>query len=163
MIKHFKLTSGDEIVCEVLDSDEDMVEAVIRKVLKIVIVDDWAENTRYYTLKPWLSFQDDTEELVCLNQMHIIGESQPSDTLMKHYLKALDDVKKYNAIRTSGKVSQEEMNEALNELTESEMEEFLKKKYEELQKNLDPDIHVEISYDSSEMNIIPFKPKGTVH
>ena len=37
MIKHFKLTSGDEIICEVLDSDEDMVEAVIRKVLKIVI------------------------------------------------------------------------------------------------------------------------------
>ena len=43
-LKHLKLTNGDEIVCEVLDSNEEMAEAVIRNAMRIVAIDDFENN-----------------------------------------------------------------------------------------------------------------------
>jgi hypothetical protein len=150
--KQFKLTNGEEMVCElVANGDEDSTaDVIIRRAMKIVTTDDLEDNVRYYTLKPWMSFQDDTDDLVALNSVHIVGESTPSETVMLHYAAALADADKYNKVKKAG-LTLQEIEEKLHELSEEEMNEFLQAKYEE------------IANDSDISNIIQFKPKDTVH
>tara|TARA_Y100000004_G_C8871302_1_gene393437 strand:- start:62 stop:526 length:465 start_codon:yes stop_codon:yes gene_type:complete len=150
--KQFKLTNGDEMICELVASgDEDSTaDVIVRRAMKIVTTDDLEENIRYYTLKPWMSFQDDTTDLVALNSVHIVGEASPSETVMLHYAAALADADKYNKVKKAG-LTLQEIQEKMQELTEEEMNEFLQAKYDE------------IADDSALSNIIQFKPKGTMH
>jgi hypothetical protein len=150
--KKFKLTNGDEMICElVANGDEDSTaDVIIRRAMKIVTTDDLEENIRYYTLKPWMSFQDDTTDLVALNSVHIVGESTPSETVMLHYAAALADADRYNKVKKAG-LTLQEIQEKMQELTEEEMNAFLQAKYDE------------ISEDSDMANVIQFKPKGTMH
>lgn len=156
--RQFKLTNGDEMVCELIDADEEIADIIVRRAMKIVTTDDLEDNVRYYTLKPWISFQDDSTDLVSLNSVHIISESTPSATMMEHYSKALADVDKYNAIKAAG-VSINDIHDKMLELSEEEMEQFLSQKYEEIN---GPELTQQ--QDSSDVgNIIRFNPKGTVH
>ena len=156
--RQFKLTNGDEMVCELIDADEEIADIIVRRAMKIVTTDDLEDNVRYYTLKPWISFQDDSTDLVSLNSVRIISASTPSATMMEHYAKALADVDKYNAIKAAG-VSINDIHDKMLELSEEEMEQFLSQKYEEIN---GPDLTQQ--QDSSDVgNIIRFNPKGTVH
>ena len=150
--KQFKLTNGEELICELVASgDEDSTaDVIVRRAMKIVVSDDLEENIRYYTLKPWMSFMDDTQELVALNSVHIVGETKPSETMMIHYASGLADADKYNKVKQAG-LSLKELEDKLKELTEEEMDAFLQTKFDE------------IAADSDISNIIKFKPKGTVH
>lgn len=150
--KQFKLTNGEELICELVAAgDEDSTaDVIVRRAMKIVVSDDLEENIRYYTLKPWMSFMDDTQELVALNSVHIVGEAKPSETMMIHYASGLADADKYNRVRQAG-LSLKEIEDKLKELTEEEMDAFLQTKFDE------------IAADSDISNIIKFKPKGTVH
>ena len=150
--KQFKLTNGEELICELVAAgDEDSTaDVIVRRAMKIVVSDDLEENIRYYTLKPWMSFMDDTQELVALNSVHIVGEAKPSETMMIHYASGLADADKYNKVKQAG-LSLKEIEDKLKELTEEEMDAFLQTKFDE------------IAADSDISNIIKFKPKGTVH
>ena len=150
--KQFKLTNGDEMICELVTTadDDSTADVIVRRAMKIVVTDDLEENIRYYTLKPWISFQDDTTDLVALNSVHIVGESTPSETVMMHYAAALADADKYNKVRSAG-LTLQEIQDKLKELTEEEMDAFLTEKYNELQG------------DSDTANVIQFKPKGSYH
>jgi len=158
--KQFKLTTGEEMVCELIATDDDhtsTADVIVRRAMKIVVTDDFENNARYYTLKPWVSFQDDSLDLVALNSVHIVGESTPSETIMLHYAAALADVDKYNKIKSTGMTFQE-IQDKMKELSEEEMDAFLTQKYEEIEAKMNND-----SDDSDEGNIIRFKPKGTMH
>jgi hypothetical protein len=150
--KQFKLTNGDEMICELVATgdDDSTADVIVRRAMKIVVTDDLEENVRYYTLKPWMSFVDDTTDLMALNSVHIVGESNPSETIMMHYAAALVDVDRYNKIKNIG-LTFKEIEEKLKELSEEEMNEFLDAKYDE------------IANDSDTANVIQFRPKGTVH
>lgn len=150
--KQFKLTNGDEMICELVTTadDDSTADVIVRRAMKIVVTDDLEENIRYYTLKPWISFQDDTTDLVALNSVHIVGESTPSESVMMHYAAALADTDKYNKVRSAG-LTLQEIQDKLKELTEEEMDAFLTEKYNELQG------------DSDTANVIQFKPKGSYH
>lgn len=156
--KQFKLTNGDEMVCELIATDDDQsstADVIVRRAMKIVVSDDMENNIRYYTLKPWISFQDDSMDLVALNSVHIVGESTPSETIMLHYAAALADVDKYNKIKGAS-LTLQEIQDKMKELSEEEMDAFLQQKYEELEAKMNED-------DSDQGNIIQFKPKGTYH
>jgi hypothetical protein len=97
-----------------------------------------------------MSFMDDTQELVALNSVHIVGECKPSETIMIHYAAALADADKYNKVRQAG-LSLKEIEEKLKELSDEEMDAFISAKFDEIEK------------DSDTANVIQFKPKGTLH
>jgi hypothetical protein len=158
--KQFKLTNGDEMVCELISVDPDgnsTADVIVRKAMKIAVTDDIENNVRFYTLKPWMSFIDDTNDLMALNSVHIVGESTPSQTIMTHYIAALADVDKYNKIKGST-LTLQEIQEKMKELTEEEMDAFLDEKYAEIEAKMN-----ENENDSDSGNIIRFKPKGTFH
>ena len=51
--RQFKLTNQDEIIAEVVDhGDDNSPDIIVRKVMKIIVVDDYEENVRFYTFKP---------------------------------------------------------------------------------------------------------------
>ena len=155
--RQFKLTNRDEIIAEVVDhGDDDTPDIILRKVMKIIVVDDFEENVRYYTFKPWLSFQDDIEELSSLNSVHVVGEATPSKTVMMHYVKSLNEVDKYNKLKRAG-MDMNEIADIIKDMTEKEMEDFLEKKFGAANDDI---------YDSSDPKIIKFRPKndkGTMH
>ena len=62
-IKQFKLSNGDEIVCDVVewpDVDGDSPDIVVRNVFKIVVagVKSSKDSIRYYQFRPWMVHQD---------------------------------------------------------------------------------------------------------
>jgi len=155
--RQFKLTNRDEIIAEVVDhGDDDTPDIILRKVMKIIVVDDFEENVRYYTFKPWLSFQDDIEELSSLNSVHVVGEATPSKTVMMHYVKSLNEVDRYNKLKRAG-MDMNEIADIIKDMTEKEMEDFLEKKFGAANDDI---------FDSSDPKIIKFRPKndkGTMH
>ncbi len=90
--RQFKLTNGDEIICEIVqwpgDDEEDMI---IRKAMELKSYDDDGRGLRYYNFKPWVTMQEDTDGFLSLNYAHILAEVIPSDKLLKHFFEAVEN------------------------------------------------------------------------
>ena len=139
-LRQFKLTNGEEIVCEVVVwPSDDIEEIVAKKCLKILVQEDYETNTRYYSFKPWLVFADNPDDLCTINPYHIVGEANPSKELIKHWSSTIKAF--------------EEDTPKENRLTEEEND--------ILDKVLDK-IRGEIE-EPRDDNVIKFKPKGTLH
>ena len=54
--KQFKLTNGDEIVADVVDSQDDVL--IIRAAMRIVETEVFEEGMSYFALRPYIAFQD---------------------------------------------------------------------------------------------------------
>ncbi len=87
-IKQFKLSSGEEVICEVLEwpnTEEEEVDIVVRNVFRIVAIEQSVSGNRYYTFKPWMVFQDEADMFQLINHGHVIGEANPSEKLLEQY------------------------------------------------------------------------------
>jgi predicted S18 family serine protease len=97
-LRQFKLGDNEEIICEVVEwPDEEHDTMVVRRALKIIAVEDIAEGMRYYTFKPWMSMNNDPEQLQVLNSYHIIAEAKPSTMAIDHYNDIISEMKDFDA------------------------------------------------------------------
>ena len=97
-IKQFKLTSGEEIVCQILewpDEEQESVDVIVRNSYKISTASIGPDGIKYYQFRPWLIYQDEPEQFQIINANHIVGEAIPSSLLLEQYNKTLTE----NAIR----------------------------------------------------------------
>lgn len=85
-VKQIKISSGDEILCEIMDITDE--ELIIRHALQICKIEIDASRS-YGMLKPWISFQEQTQELVSLNDMHIVAIATPSEDLIVQFSNAI--------------------------------------------------------------------------
>lgn len=92
-LKQFKLTNNDEVVADVLDYNEAEDTLVVKDALKIFHAEDFDNNVRYYSFKPWMSFQDNISEVTVIHLGHVIGEVAPSASLLVHYKQAANQIK----------------------------------------------------------------------
>ena len=158
--KQFKLTNNDEIICEVVEDADDSI--VVRKALKINSAEDFENNVRYYSFRPWVSFQDDPAELSVLNVGHIIGESLPSHTLVVHYAAAVREVEL--AKKDKRELNLDDIVNKMSEMDEDELEDFIEEKLRDDAFKRNEDVETRFTSDSAEPNIIHFKPpKDTMH
>ncbi len=145
-IKQFKLSSGEEIVCEVLewpDADEDIADIVVRNIFKVVAIDQTVSGNRYYTFKPWMVFQDEPDMFQTININHVIGEANPSQKLLEQYFNIL-----------KGELSEE--SEAAREELEKKLADYIH--------NLRQMVNQQVgSSDSGEENVIKFPGGRTIH
>lgn len=91
-IKQFKLTSGEEIICDVLeypDDDEDVADIVVKNAYVIFMYGQTPDGTRTYSMRPWMMMQDDPDNMMVLNSNHVVGEANPSEKLIEHYAKVV--------------------------------------------------------------------------
>tara|TARA_B100000900_G_scaffold410249_1_gene427704 strand:- start:932 stop:1402 length:471 start_codon:yes stop_codon:yes gene_type:complete len=151
-LKQFKLTNNDEIVAEILEIVEEG-DLVLRNALKIFHAEDFDNGVRYYSFKPWMSFQDNVSEVTVLNVGHIIGETSPSAALLLHYTEAMNQIKK---MEKKKEFNIDEIVTEVANLNNDEMREYLKMKLEKMDN--------EDMWDDSEEetdNVIQFTPPGT--
>ena len=145
-IKQFKLSSGEEIVCEVIewpDVDEDIAEIVVRNIYKIIAIDQTVSGNRYYTFKPWMVFQDEPDMFQTININHVVGEANPSQKLLEQYFTMI-----------KGELSED------SEAARAELE----KKLEDYINNLRQMVNQQVgSKDSGEENVIKFPGGRTIH
>ena len=95
-IKHFKLTNGEEVICEVVEWDnEETRDIVIRKALRIEPKQKSADDDvsyKYYTFHPWMAMQNSINELQTLNSDHVISVAAPSSVAMEYFDGVVEEV-----------------------------------------------------------------------
>ena len=168
-IKHFKLTNNDEIVCEVLewDTGDDITDIVVSKALRVVALEDFYRGFKFFCFRPWLSFQDDPSSLQTINSSHIVVSSNPTPDILKHYKACLRAIA--HELNNKGKsksrttyANLDEINDAIRDMTDDEMDLFLEKKY-----GMKPEKPINPTSNDSDLgdNILQFRPKGdkTIH
>jgi transcription termination factor Rho len=134
-IRQFKLSNGDEVVCEVLRFPEDEEDATlsVRSVYKINMITSMDnDKNRYYQFRPWMVYQDNKDLFQELNMNHIMAEAMPTQELLAHYFKV-----------------------AVEEEHESPIEDILRKLREAMQEHVEgPD---------SDSNLITFPGSRRLH
>ena len=92
-IRQLVLSNGQELLCEVIqwpDMDIDEQEVmIIRKAAKIIIQENFEQGTRWFTFRPFMTYQDDNSSLCSLMPYHIITIGHPSQILKNQYTKYL--------------------------------------------------------------------------
>ena len=93
-LRQFKLTNNEEIICEVVEWNDDETDTiVIRKALQIHALDDADVSMRYYTYKPWIMMNTDTDALHIINSAHIISESIPTEFAIEYFNEVIDNLR----------------------------------------------------------------------
>lgn len=144
-IKQFKLTNDDEIICEVLEWDnEENASILVRAALKLIQGIDPETKARYFAFRPWMGFQDDPEMMQTLNSGHVISEATPSDSLMKHYSNVILEM-----INSSNTVKRDLPLDDIYGMDDEELEEYL----ENLAATMDEEItEMDEKSESTEIN-----------
>lgn len=142
-IKQFKLVSGDEIICEVIEwPTDDYSGLVVRRVLQLRTTFDKKGN-RYYTFRPWMALQEGGEMFISLESNHLVGEANPDGVMLRNYKEAIDN----------------------NELSEEELVQKVGEYVEKL-KEMRDGIETYYDLDSDNDNVLSFPtptPKNKLH
>ena len=96
-LKQFKLANTEEIICEVVDwgtNDDDNI--VVRRALKIHAIEDLEQGMRYYTFKPWMSFETDPDVMHMINPYHIIAETNPGTQAVEYYHDVIAEMREFD-------------------------------------------------------------------
>ena len=77
--RQFTLTNGDEIVCYVVQfNDERDDNIIIKDAMKLNMYENQTGD-KYFSFRPWMVYQEGSEELLILNSMHVIGIAIPQN------------------------------------------------------------------------------------
>lgn len=88
-VKQLKLVTGEEIICEIIEEDDDHI--IVRNVLAInfMTLDD---GSRMWTFKYYLCYQDDPERFILIKSDKVVAVANPAKALINQYEGALDDM-----------------------------------------------------------------------
>jgi len=154
-IKQFKLSTGEEIICEVVQWDTAETSGlIIRSAMKLSESVNIKSGYRFFSFKPWLSFNEEPRILLTLNSDHIMGETSPSKELLKMYISCL---RKLNKWLDEREIKEPIDLDGLSDLTDEELHEYLEENLEDLEL-IEDEVPMEIDSDVSS-NIIKF-PKS---
>jgi hypothetical protein len=93
-LMQFKLVTGEEIVCEVLqwpnlDDDEDDTQIIIRRAMKLMAFEPRPGGLRVYMFRPWMVLQSESTQVQSLFDYQIVGEAIPSAQMITQYQMAM--------------------------------------------------------------------------
>ena len=90
-IKQFMLTSGDQIVSEVISWPvEDQTEIVCRNIMQIQIAMDPTTYQGKAMVRPWMTQQCHPQNITTLQIDHIVGMAIPTSNVITSYKTACD-------------------------------------------------------------------------
>lgn len=96
MIRQLKLNSGEEILCDVIQEDDEFPEIAVKHALKIV--SKIQDGYKYYTFKNFMVFADDPEVIVVIRDDAVIAYTAPAEELVVEYKKALAEMYKQKEV-----------------------------------------------------------------
>tara|TARA_R110000796_G_scaffold26398_18_gene73464 strand:+ start:3147 stop:3551 length:405 start_codon:yes stop_codon:yes gene_type:complete len=90
-IKQFKLTSGEEIICEVVEwSTDEYSDIITRRCFTLHTLYDPDKDAKFYSFRSYMALQEGQKSFISINNNHILSEANPSKTLIKHYKDAVE-------------------------------------------------------------------------
>jgi len=92
----FKLSSGHEIVCEVLEwndpADPAINEIIIKNVMQIVNGQMNESGESVFMFRPFVNFCEGEKEYMVMNMSHVITSNRPSKHLASEYVYAVEEM-----------------------------------------------------------------------
>lgn len=93
MIRQFKMTNGEEIICKILSEPEgESDEMIVNNCLKLYRI-DMTRDVAYHSFRPWMFMHDDLTDAIALNTYHIVAATIPSKEMKAQYIEALRELK----------------------------------------------------------------------
>ena len=89
-LQHFRFNTGEEIICEILEWEEDCTEILVRNAMAIETMLDREE--RIYMFKPWLLYIESPHEIIIINTANIVANTSPNDLLALQYYSAVKEM-----------------------------------------------------------------------
>ena len=90
-VKQLKLVSGDEVICEIMEEDEN--DLVVRNVYCMVNVEG-DDGHVYWVFKPFMYFQEDPQKMLLIKSDKIVAVASPIDKLVDQYETAINKFEK---------------------------------------------------------------------
>lgn len=115
-VKHLKLVTGEELVCELMSETGDSI--VIRNALSL-IEKDLSTGDKYYAFKTFMVYQDSPQNVIIIFFDKIMSIAVPTEEMQRQYSGAIAEMKDYNE---SQELKQQERDEWEDDLS---LEEFL--------------------------------------
>lgn len=109
-VKQFKLVTGDDIICEVVN-DENESDLYIRNAYKIVSIE---QDNKYYTVfRPFMMFQETPTQIMMVRTNQIVAAGIPLEQLYTQYVSAVRNFneQEYGDEYMSDPMSDEEVEE----------------------------------------------------
>ena len=88
-VKQLKLSTGEEIMCEILEEDD--YDIIIRNPLAIQF-GETEDGQRMWTFRLFMCYQDDPDRFILLKLDKIVSIANPVDELMRQYVDAVDAI-----------------------------------------------------------------------
>lgn len=149
-IRQFKLTNGDEIVCEIVQwHNEEELELVVRKAMKLVQSE--SSGVKYYIFRPWMIYQENGDDMIIINGHHVVGIAFPTDPLLYQYREALIEMEKLHE-------SRKEEYKNMNPDDIREVSKMVKRATDEIEEYLQS-----LEDDSDGGNVVDLFSKKTLH
>ena len=98
-VRQFKLASGDEILCEIIQwQDPEGIEICIRKAMKLVM-NEGLDGVKYYSFRPWMIYQENADDIIILSASMVMGIGFPVESLLYQYYEAVEDMHQMSLVR----------------------------------------------------------------
>jgi len=115
-IKHLKLITGEELVCELMTESGDSI--IIRNALSL-IEKELSSGDKYYAFKTYMIYQDSPQNVMVVFSDKIMSIAVPTEEMDRQYTAAIKEMAAYNE---SQELKQMERSEWEDDLS---LEEFL--------------------------------------
>ena len=139
----FKLTSGEEIIAEVLEWPENPAEDIVLRHAYQLTFDFSSQGVQKMGLKPWMMFQEGHRDFILMTFRQIVATAKPTRYFVKEYQWA----------KSQNHFIQKERKEYYDGV-DANTDRLLKEALEKIS-NLDSD--------SLRSNIIPFPHNKNIH
>lgn len=116
-VLQFKLASGEEIVAEVLEFDEEPTsptEMIIRNAMCLSI-SILPETNAKYSLKPWFAMLEKDTDLMALNTQHVVAVANPNKHFISEYYDAVGEMQLMSKQRDQYYKKAQEISEKVSE------------------------------------------------
>lgn len=115
-IKHLKLITGEELVCELMTESGDSI--IIRNALSL-IEKELSSGDKYYAFKTYMIYQDSPQNVMVVFSDKIMSIAVPTEEMDRQYTAAIKEMAAYNEAQ---ELKQQERDEWEDDLS---LEEFL--------------------------------------
>lgn len=93
-IKQLKLSTGEEVICDVLDNEPDSI--AVRNCLTL---EDriGSDGQRYFVFRSLMTYQDSPLDVILLMNNKVVALCTPSKDMLKQYAVAVKSMNSFNA------------------------------------------------------------------
>jgi hypothetical protein len=122
-VKHLKLTTGEEVLAEIIEEDD--YDVILRRALKLHT--DISENgSRYHSFRNFMTYQDDPEVFIMLKATHIVAVTYPAMQMLQQFkmtCEEIEGVADHSDRREAQKTAASMLDELVDQMSKSKDDE----------------------------------------